>query len=605
MITSADPVRPKNLTNIAAVGDEDRMLVDGAAGLRSFPYSVLRNQLLGSLTGTLNFRGPISGASVPATSSGNGDYYIVTAPGTSQSKNWNYGDTAIYRGSSGVWDQVQSPFRTVSVVTFGADPFGVIDSTAAIQMAAELAPKNTGSIYSQRGLRLIFPSGFYKTTARIRIYAGTFCEGDSQECTFIFPEHTNDDVFYCESLDGSSAQVIYSYGFSKLSIMQKAGTPTAGAAIHVRPQTITGTGSSVASRVFIDHVYIYGTFTGLDLYAIQGGGIHHSTISYCRSHGVVIDGYATLLEISKSWAAGNGTGGVGHGWFLKGLTGCTGIATGGDSNSGYAFYFDAGAEGSANGNEFRVTAERNLTGGVYVKNQTGGEFKCRVVVSPGVVAQDAITVDGGTGVLLRGCIVPTQNSCTGFPVKLLNPPGGGALQVTIQSDVIGTFNGGVNKISNPGNSRYNWKDYNTLGREGIGITLAPSRQLEVNVDAVGVGTASKEVARLGQVSTNNGGSVKIVLTSDAGSSLGELEQNSGAAGSFTEGTFGDTILRSSVGFLRLSGSKGVLVKGITKAQRDAIASPPDNLVIYQTDNTPGFRFRENGAWVKHTTTADP
>jgi hypothetical protein len=44
---------------------------------------------------------------------------------------------------------------------------------------------------------------------------------------------------------------------------------------------------------------------------------------------------------------------------------------------------------------------------------------------------------------------------------------------------------------------------------------------------------------------------------------------------------------------------------MTKAQRNAISSAPDSLIIYQTDNTPGFRFRENGVWVKATMTADP
>jgi hypothetical protein len=51
--------------------------------------------------------------------------------------------------------------------------------------------------------------------------------------------------------------------------------------------------------------------------------------------------------------------------------------------------------------------------------------------------------------------------------------------------------------------------------------------------------------------------------------------------------------------------KGLLPPRMTKTQRNAIASPADGLEIYQTDNTPGKRLRENGAWVKFTTVADP
>lgn len=55
----------------------------------------------------------------------------------------------------------------------------------------------------------------------------------------------------------------------------------------------------------------------------------------------------------------------------------------------------------------------------------------------------------------------------------------------------------------------------------------------------------------------------------------------------------------------VSTTKSFLPPRMTKAQRDAIASPADGSVIYQTDATPGLRLRENGAWVKFTTSADP
>jgi hypothetical protein len=44
-----------------------------------------------------------------------------------------------------------------------------------------------------------------------------------------------------------------------------------------------------------------------------------------------------------------------------------------------------------------------------------------------------------------------------------------------------------------------------------------------------------------------------------------------------------------------STTQGMLVPRMTKAQRDLIATPATGLLVYQTDNTPGFYFY-NGAW---------
>lgn len=44
-----------------------------------------------------------------------------------------------------------------------------------------------------------------------------------------------------------------------------------------------------------------------------------------------------------------------------------------------------------------------------------------------------------------------------------------------------------------------------------------------------------------------------------------------------------------------STESGILIPRMTQAQRDAIASPAIGLMIYQTDNTPGFYYFE-GSW---------
>jgi hypothetical protein len=47
----------------------------------------------------------------------------------------------------------------------------------------------------------------------------------------------------------------------------------------------------------------------------------------------------------------------------------------------------------------------------------------------------------------------------------------------------------------------------------------------------------------------------------------------------------------------VSTNKGFLTPRMTEAQRDAIAAPATGLLIYQLDNTPGFRFYDGTQWV--------
>jgi hypothetical protein len=54
-----------------------------------------------------------------------------------------------------------------------------------------------------------------------------------------------------------------------------------------------------------------------------------------------------------------------------------------------------------------------------------------------------------------------------------------------------------------------------------------------------------------------------------------------------------------------STSKGILIPRMTAAQRTAIASPVNGLLIYQTDGTPGFYFYNGSAWAPISATAGP
>jgi hypothetical protein len=46
-----------------------------------------------------------------------------------------------------------------------------------------------------------------------------------------------------------------------------------------------------------------------------------------------------------------------------------------------------------------------------------------------------------------------------------------------------------------------------------------------------------------------------------------------------------------------STSKGVLLPTMTQTQRNAIATPATGLLVFQTDNTPGFYYYNGTAWV--------
>jgi len=45
-----------------------------------------------------------------------------------------------------------------------------------------------------------------------------------------------------------------------------------------------------------------------------------------------------------------------------------------------------------------------------------------------------------------------------------------------------------------------------------------------------------------------------------------------------------------------SGPQGLLIPRMTQARRNAIASPENGLMVYQTDNTPGFYYYTGSAW---------
>jgi hypothetical protein len=494
-----------------------------------------------------------------------------------------------------------------NVVDFGADPDGIIDSTDAINRAAASLPYSAANIMSRRGGGLYFPPGKYRINGVILIIAGTKVYGESEESVVIESENTTTDIFYCVTADGSSSTRIQAWTFEHLTIGHKIGvTPSAGAGINIRPQTITS--GSVASRMYLKNVFVYNCYNGVKAYGIQGGSVRDCNFFYNIADGFLMDGYATHVKIESSASSANG----GHGWRINGAAYCKMDACSADSNAGYGYYWDVGTEQSAKSNNMTSCgAEGNNTGAAYLRKQKAFSLISPLgVMDPGVNAENGVIWDEPIACVVIAADIETQVNCTGIPMKVFNftDDGSGSSVLLGMGGQIGPFAASTTFV-NPETAPVSWFGWQSDSRNTINNAGQPSRQFEIGKPAHGVGAAGALLARMYQRSTDAGGSAKVQISSDAdtttnlaGASFLELEHN-GQAGSFTEGIAGDARIATS-GNLYLTAGKAAVLPRLTKVQRDALTGV-NGMAIYQTDNTPGLRVYENGAWNKPSMTADP
>ena len=116
------------------------------------------------------------------------------------------------------------------------------------------------------------------------------------------------------------------------------------------------------------------------------------------------------------------------------------------------------------------------------------------------------------------------------------------------------------------------------GKVGIG-TNAPAYKLHVagSIDATAISINGSPVA-----------TSKDTYWSTAGS--GAIQYSGGNVGVGTATPAASAALDVS------ATDKGILIPRLTLAQRDAVAAPATGLLIYQTDNTPGFYFFNGTQW---------
>jgi trimeric autotransporter adhesin len=77
--------------------------------------------------------------------------------------------------------------------------------------------------------------------------------------------------------------------------------------------------------------------------------------------------------------------------------------------------------------------------------------------------------------------------------------------------------------------------------------------------------------------------------------LGSINGINGASSSVKVG-IGTANPNASAALEIASTNKGMLIPRMTLSQRDAISSPATGLLVFQTDNTPGFYYYNGSAW---------
>lgn len=110
---SADGTKRTTLANF-----ETKIAADFVAAPTTFKIAPLdgTNKVPGTYlpASAMAFKGGVAGASVPATSTAAGDYYVITSAGTSQSITWAVGDGAVYNGSSGSWTKHTGAVKAIT-----------------------------------------------------------------------------------------------------------------------------------------------------------------------------------------------------------------------------------------------------------------------------------------------------------------------------------------------------------------------------------------------------------------------------------------------------------------------------------------------------------
>jgi hypothetical protein len=273
--------------------------------------------------------------------------------------------------------------------------------------------------------------------------------------------------------------------------------------------------------------------------------------------------YSSVLELQRTGANANSsvqTNGL-RSWVTN--TGTSSQNVGGHFvASGGTFNYGILSEGTTYG-VFGTSAGGHGVWGVT----TSGDFMS------GVYGQNTLTT--GTGYGVRGDAQGAKS--VGYGVF------GTSNNATTNYGVYGS--GSTYGVYGTGNS---YAIYGSSTADGAQVIRA-------NHNGAGGTTAYGMYSNLTGANTNNYGLYVNVTTA---TNQYAIVTSSGRSG------FG-TITPSDKAIVEMaSTTQGFLLPRMTKAQRDAITSPPAGLMVYQTDNTPGLRVYNGTNWMRYTETAD-
>lgn len=203
---------------VAAPGTFKLAPLDGS---NKVPNSYLPTSVLGSMV----YKGQLAGASVPATSTAAGDYYVIISAGTSQSVTWAVGDLAVYKGTSGQWDKF-SP----GVTQVGAGGTG---ATTAAQARANLGAAWTDDVVGQTAPRMPRGGIWFEDNATYKLNGSNPVNLGLGDFTVAFivtlPDYTPSNIaniFYTHSAGNNRAYVqLATNGDWGIWFIDNAGTP--------------------------------------------------------------------------------------------------------------------------------------------------------------------------------------------------------------------------------------------------------------------------------------------------------------------------------------------------------------------------------------------
>ncbi|MBN3500926.1 right-handed parallel beta-helix repeat-containing protein [Burkholderia cenocepacia] len=323
-----------------------------------------------------------------------------------------------------------------SVIDFGADPFGVKDSTAAFNLAIAAAI----ALGSVTGYMIYIPPGRYRITSTLTISASTIrVVGAGVDAVTIEFSGANQDCFL---ISGTA----FDASIENLRIIGTVSTSTSGAAVHttngvgqtriknIRVESmynaVRATNGPVSGDLYLDHVgagnilsdafYIDGISTlymssvttfragGAGIRLVSAGGFYLlNCVQDICTHGLLInpgtgqevfDGLVTNFEADDCTADGivldSSGGGAIFGVAFNNLR--AGFC------SGNGITIDGGA--TTNISMLNPIVERNLKHGIALVNGSAvkiayGHILGNSAIETGYVG---INVTGGTGIYLHG-----------------------------------------------------------------------------------------------------------------------------------------------------------------------------------------------------------